>query len=432
MSKTIIPEKLYVTVQFRGDTNNQDGLLGFASPYTQDTAFEKRKMTQDHWAYGSGLNIDIQTDDSVTVTGSSPTNGKYCDAGILFATNCFPRIVVNEPLVGYQLARSVRRHGWSGKGNVVWRISDPRGFDLEITSENFASLLGCVTMEQGVIQGRCIWGRMGPRNVLLPEDSEPYQQALRLTQKVRTQISLRDVQRGDLVEIVSNQVPEEHQRCYYLGKVVLVRTEREYTEAGDFTGVIQLAGAQQEKYVVRSALDGSYHVLNSVKVSEILEACAEPLTARAVAAECNSRLQSCDHNEFDHAHVVLPGKAARGEMQYLLTEHEPVSIPTWPSYDRYYRETFLVRQGQELYIASGRTHGQQHEILLTPVIWNSDQGELTLVLEAQTQNFWYGSSRRHMVVKSQAHTDLTGFDFYKISVVNPDQEVQPVKYLGYF
>lgn len=56
MSKTVIPEKLYVTVQYRGDAGNQDGLPGFASPYTRDDAFVKRKHTQDTWAYGAGPN----------------------------------------------------------------------------------------------------------------------------------------------------------------------------------------------------------------------------------------------------------------------------------------------------------------------------------------------------------------------------------------
>lgn len=431
MSKTTIPKKLYVTMQYRGDTGNQDGILGFASPYTQDDAFSKRKITQDHWAYGSGLNIDIRPDDAVTVAGTGASNGRQCDAGVLFATNCFPRIVRNEPLEGFQLAHSVRRHGWSGKGNVLWRITDPRGFDLEITSENFASLLDCVTLARGVIQGPCIWGRMGPRNILLPENSEPYQQAVKLTQKVSRQVSLRDVQRGDLVEIISNRVPQEHQKCYFLGKVILVKAERNHAPAGNFTGVFELAGRQEERYVIESVLDGSYHALNSVKISEILERRTEPLTPDEAAARCNSRLQA-DENEFEEANVILARKTPPREIQYLLAEHNPVSVDNWPSYGKYYRETFVVRRNQQLYVTSGKNYHRQHEMLLTPVTWDSDRGELALDMMPQTSNYWWSGRTAPDMPKSEVCTDFTGFDFFRISVVTPQQEIQPVRFLGYF
>ena len=183
---TTIPQQLYVTVQYRGDTNNESGLLGFASPYTRDAAFEKRKHTQDNWAYGHGITVTIDAEDNVSVTGegSSGYGRANWDAGALFIANCFPRIIPNEPQEGFELAKSVRRYGWGGSGNVVWRITDPRGFDLEITSENFASILNCAVVDHGVIQGKCVWGREGSRNVLLPENSEPYQAAMKQTEKV--------------------------------------------------------------------------------------------------------------------------------------------------------------------------------------------------------------------------------------------------------
>ena len=146
---TTIPKKHYVTVQYRGDTNNEDGLLGFASPYTKDAAFEKRKHTHDNWAY-SGIKVEIDDEDNCTVTGSGSYgyggNAKAWDAGMLFIAGCYPRIINNELLEGFQIAKSVRRYGWNGGGNVKWRIIDPRGFDLEISSENFARVISCCTM----------------------------------------------------------------------------------------------------------------------------------------------------------------------------------------------------------------------------------------------------------------------------------------------
>ena len=56
-----IASKLYVTIQYRKDAGNDDGHLGFASPYTKDAAFQKRKSTQDSWAYGGGTTIEIDS-----------------------------------------------------------------------------------------------------------------------------------------------------------------------------------------------------------------------------------------------------------------------------------------------------------------------------------------------------------------------------------
>ena len=64
----VISEKLYVTIQYRKDAGNDDGHLGFASPYTKDAAFQKRKSTQDSWAYGGGCTIEIDENDDVTFT----------------------------------------------------------------------------------------------------------------------------------------------------------------------------------------------------------------------------------------------------------------------------------------------------------------------------------------------------------------------------
>jgi hypothetical protein len=161
MADAIIPNKLYVTIQYRKDANNEDGHLGFASPYTKDSAFEKRKASQNSWAYGYGAEVAIDDEDNCTITKDSNHgrggygSGQNWDASMLFITGCYPRVISNELIEGFQIAKSVRRWGWGGSGNVKWRITDPRGFDLEISSENFANVLACTTMVNGVIQGKC-------------------------------------------------------------------------------------------------------------------------------------------------------------------------------------------------------------------------------------------------------------------------------------
>jgi hypothetical protein len=216
-------DKLYVTIQYRGDANNESGLLGFASPYTKDTPFQKRKKTQDEWAYGYGVTVTVNDDDSVQVEGEG-TRGGYgrgekWDTAMLFIANCYPRIVKNEPVEGFKIADSVRRYGWNGGGNVKWRITDPRGYDLEISSENFASIIDCATIEKGVIKGKCVWGREGSNNILLPEGSEPYQKAYVRTKLTNEKLSLNDIKRGDIVTLVTKDSDAGYRDARYMGRM---------------------------------------------------------------------------------------------------------------------------------------------------------------------------------------------------------------------
>jgi hypothetical protein len=99
--------------------------LGFATPYEPNLkAYEKRKSTIDSWVrsyYTTPVKIE-------------------------------PIIIDNVPLDNFKIAESVRRVYWGG-GNVVWRIQDPRGFELEISSANLARIIDCVTIQHGVKGG---------------------------------------------------------------------------------------------------------------------------------------------------------------------------------------------------------------------------------------------------------------------------------------
>jgi len=288
MATTTIPEKLYVTVQYRSDVaDNAGGLLGFASPYTKDAAFEKRKSTQDSWAYGYGSEMEITDTDSVIIK-TVPSNAKW-DKTSLFVYRCQPRIIKNEPVEGFEIAKSVRRYGWNGSGNVKWRITDPRGFDLEISSENFASVIDCVDMEKGLIKGKCAWGRQGSQNILLPEVSEPYKAAHSLTVKVNSKISLKDVQPGDVVEVLTTKVVEADAVAVYCGKMYFLVMEYGRDDRHDyrnsFTGEYFLAHEQKEAYLFKSVSSGNYFTIGSgPKIVNIVTKAAAPIDKKVLAA----------------------------------------------------------------------------------------------------------------------------------------------------
>jgi len=217
-----IPKKLYVTFQRRSRDVTR---LGFMSPYEKNAAFEKRRITQDNWAYNNYVNgkrnqlrFEVRGQDQITLTEGDGTEA--------FMLNCYPAIIDNESLSGFEINKRVRRGGgWSGS-NVVWRVTDPRDFELEISSENLQRIIDCATIVNGVIQGKCCWGRDGAKNVLLPENSDIYKEAVVTTKKLNTSIPLKELIPGDLVTMHSAEYPGN---CHYLGKfycVVLTQKKR--------------------------------------------------------------------------------------------------------------------------------------------------------------------------------------------------------------
>lgn len=130
--------------------------LAFLTPFDGTAAFRKRKETVDSWANGYGRWVD----------------GKY-----QYDTHPDAKNIKNEPLAGFSIAKSVKRTGsWNG-GNVVWRIEDPRGFEWEIPSPNLAQIITQTGISAGgVINGRCIIGRLGSANILIPEGTDLWDQ----------------------------------------------------------------------------------------------------------------------------------------------------------------------------------------------------------------------------------------------------------------
>lgn len=359
MNIATIPQKLYVTIQYRGDVNNDDGgLLGFASPYTKDAAFKKRKYTQDNWAYGHGVDVNIDEDDGITVLGEGVRGGyggsQKWDAAMLFIANCHPRIIDNSPTEGFQIGSAVRRYGWNGAGNVKWRIADPRGFELEISSENFASVLSCCDMKAGVIQGKCVWGRMGKDNILLPESSEPFKEAVKETVKLSTKVSLKEVQVGDTVEIISSNVPREDHVCEYLGKYWLLSPKRVtittnpdgYRDYEIYTGKINFNEEQIEKYLIRGKSSRKIYALSSIKVSNVVEKIHVPLSRQEIAKQVSADIANGKEVISNESNIILisPTKVDSTKVKIELkpTDFNYVKGSEWPKTHSYYKKTYAI------------------------------------------------------------------------------------------
>ena len=121
-------------------------------------------------------------------------------------------IVDNTPTEGFYVGCSVSR--WS-TSNKVFRVKDPRGFTVEIPTDNLATLLHHTTVVKGVVQEACVWGREGNNHILLPVNSEPYLMTLDQMDTLENKlISLKDLKVGDWVKMF-----EDKTEYYYAGKV---------------------------------------------------------------------------------------------------------------------------------------------------------------------------------------------------------------------
>lgn len=189
-TKIKIFSQLYVGLKDQGVGQPK---LGFATPFEKGSAFEKRKSTVDNWA---------------TTRVYKPDTQKYEYSAPEVTT------VENELRTGFKITDDVRRIYWGG-GNVVWRVYDPLGFELEIASANLMAIIQvCGIGEGGLIPGKCCWGRDGAVNVLLHEKSDVYLNALKNAEDLNKMKAL-----SAKTKVVGRKyLLQDGQEVIYLGK----------------------------------------------------------------------------------------------------------------------------------------------------------------------------------------------------------------------
>jgi hypothetical protein len=182
--------ELYVGLKDQGINSPK---LGFATPLEKGAAFIKRKSTVDNWAKTNAYN---------------PETKKYEQ------TVAHANVVSNELRPGFKVTDDVRRIYWGG-GNIVWRVFDPAGFELEISSANLMAIIQvCGIQPGGIINGNCCWGRDGANNILLHESSDVYQNSFKNAEdlKLSKGVSQKDVVVG------AKYILQNGGTAIYLGK----------------------------------------------------------------------------------------------------------------------------------------------------------------------------------------------------------------------
>ena len=156
------PEKLYLGFQDNGTIDPLAPKLAFATPWGSDAAFLKRKETVDQWAQGR------------------------------WTTAIYHGLVIdNNPVVGFKFDNVVSR--WS-TSNKWFTVTDPRGFQLQISAENLSYILNNCTIVSGALHGEFIWARDGGDNFLCSTDHQAYQ-------AWKNPAMRRQLQPGDVVKL---------------------------------------------------------------------------------------------------------------------------------------------------------------------------------------------------------------------------------------
>ncbi len=145
---------------------DEDGPLGFIHPYEPEKkTWESKCRTQDDWAYSPARYVQggvlcRKYHEWKKVDGKYQTviRDEPVPQWLL------PQIIDNVPQVGFKMAGSVKR--WS-TGNKLWRVRDPRGFQLEISTENFAEIVMSTTVTKGLLDGSYVWHKEGNKTVQL-------------------------------------------------------------------------------------------------------------------------------------------------------------------------------------------------------------------------------------------------------------------------
>lgn len=147
---------------------------------------------------------------SMQSTGRGWANGRYHFEKE--SKESFEGVLDNSPQTGFYVGSSVSR--WS-TSNKLFRVKDPRGFTVEIPTDNLATLLHHTTVVKGVVQEECVWGREGNSHILLPVNSQPYLDTLEKMDVLENGlIPIKDLKIGDVVKFFDND-----KEYHYLGKI---------------------------------------------------------------------------------------------------------------------------------------------------------------------------------------------------------------------
>jgi len=293
----IYPQLWYVT---RSTSQGQPSVLAYMTHYEDNAACRKRQHTGKSWS------------------GNTNNTGTICD---------------NEPTTGFKITDSVSR--WSTQ-NKLFRVMDPRGFEVEIPTGNLNQLLQCSTVVNGEIQGECVWGRDDSSHILIPTASVLYQEATMTMEKLNKTIKMSDIQVGEIIEA---SAWGSMSKMIYLGKVKATHTgtleERSYSwhrtgsasdkikaQLGEHTDTKWWLGFAHERDLKRLSQDTNYFSIEQRRTLKVTNRTGQKLD-KDIVEQLREKISYCDRSEAIRAFhkerdAVCPNIS--GQVQVQLKE----------------------------------------------------------------------------------------------------------------
>ena len=161
-------------------------------------AFSKRQTTGKRWAAGR----EKINDNWESVSGEE------------FFTD-------NVPIFGFEFKEEMGTR-WSTESKY-FRVKDPRGFVVEIGVGNMIKLIHNTTIEDRIVQDKCVWVWQRTKHILVPVSSALFSE-VQESQRIRnkTKIKAKDMSFGDVVASINSSDK------VYLGSLNNIYIEYDY------------------------------------------------------------------------------------------------------------------------------------------------------------------------------------------------------------
>ena len=104
----------------------------------------------------------------------------------------------NKPMEGFTLNKDIKRYSgeWFSSHRTMIRVHDPRGFEFEVTTENLIGILMHTDCLRRGLIGEFVYAWVGKELVLLPTNSEEYQNAQKYTAGLSQKVSAKELVPG--------------------------------------------------------------------------------------------------------------------------------------------------------------------------------------------------------------------------------------------
>ena len=245
--------------------------LGFITPWGEDAAAKKRMTTVDTWSRQNRNKTFLE-----------------------------PMTIDNVPLNGFKMTTDIRSSSYGGVDK--WRIEDPRGFELEITSHNLAQLLTVGMIDRGEIMDTCVWARDGQQNVLLSTATDEYKAAVQNTQVANMTADWKTVKIGNTVLLQNNITGVWLGRMFGMSVQSyshnsLKRGQNQLTISDKSTHVIYVETPEDKNYTHKLLLVNSPKLAAITDTASMSEIAAEEMVNRLLVDK-TCRVESSGYSSY--------------------------------------------------------------------------------------------------------------------------------------